>query len=93
MPHQAVVLWKSVVQQLQRLPTLNQHQQGATSWTIDKQINVLAHLEGPLPRAVWKQLINDVQVGTVLRPLLLLLAPNAHCNSERLAHCHGCRKA
>jgi hypothetical protein len=63
MPHQAVVLWKSVVQQLQNLPTLTPPQQQTAAAKVDEQIDVLASLEAPLPRAVWKQLIRDMKVS------------------------------
>jgi hypothetical protein len=72
MPHQAVVLWKSVVQQLQRLATLTpQQQQVAAARKVEDQLNLLVALGSPLPRAVWKQLINDVQVGTTGTPFVL----------------------
>jgi hypothetical protein len=65
MPHQAVTVWKSVVQQLQRLATLTpQQQQVAVALKVEKQLDLLVALGSPLPRAVWKQLINDLQVGT-----------------------------
>lgn len=62
MPHQAVILWKSVVQQLQNLPTLTLPQQQTAPAKVDKQIDVLASLAAPLPRAVWKQLIRNMKV-------------------------------
>lgn len=62
MPHQAVILWKSVVQQLQNLPTLTLPQQQTAPAKVDKQIDVLASLAAPLPRAVWKQLIRSMKV-------------------------------
>ena len=65
LPHQAVVLWKSGLQQLPRLPTLTQQQQDAAGRKIDDQLGMLSSLEAPLPRSVWKQLIRDVQVSLV----------------------------
>lgn len=55
-----------MVQQLQRLATLTlqQQQQVAVALKVEEQLDLLVALGSPLPRAVWKQLINDLQVGT-----------------------------